>query len=83
MKTRMTIKNSPITTTNQKSSIQNNIKKLSKWKEILYISKKDYNQLIKLTQKIDRATKKEIKAYKGSSHWKNGIEALSFLNSIK
>ncbi len=68
------------------------VRELPKWKKIIlsqnkpvwvFMSIDEYNLLIKLWFEWDEATKEEIKAYKESSHWKDGVEAFSFLDSLK
>ena len=68
------------------------LRELPKWKKIIFSQNKpvavimsieEYNMMLKLWFGTDAATPKEIKAYKASSHWKEWVEAFSFLDALK
>ena len=68
------------------------VKELPRWKKIILSQNKpiavmmsieEYNMMLELWIKTAKATKEEIKAYKKSSHWKEWVEAFSFLSSLK
>ncbi len=78
------------------SDLKNNtatiVRELPKWKKIILSQNKpiavimsinEYNMMLELWIKTAKATKEEIKAYKKSSHWKEWVEAFSFLSSLK
>lgn len=78
------------------SELKNNtatiIRELPIWKKIILSQNKpiavimsinEYNMMLELWFKTDEATKEEIKAYKESTHWKEWVEAFSFLSSLK
>ena len=78
------------------SDLKNNtatiVSELPIWKKIILSQNKpiavimsinEYNMMLELWIKTAKATKEEIKAYKKSSHWKEWVEALSFLSSLK
>ena len=57
---------------------------LSKNKPVwVFLSIEKYNLLKKSAFLREQATEEDIKAYKESSHWKESVEAFSFLNSLK
>lgn len=49
----------------------------------VFLSIDTYNNLKKMSFLKEEATSDDIKAYKESSHWKDGVEAFSFLKTIK
>jgi hypothetical protein len=49
----------------------------------VFLSIDNYNNLKKYSFLKEKATEDDIKAYKESSHWSDGVEAFSFLNSLK
>ncbi len=49
----------------------------------VFLSVDAYNNLKKTSFLKEKATEDDINAYKKSSHWKDGVEAFSFLNSLK
>ncbi len=62
------------------------------WKKIVlsqnkpiwvFLSIEEYNALQKVAFEKEKATWEDIKAYKESSHAKDGVEAFSFLKSLK
>lgn len=68
------------------------VKKLPQWKKIIlsqnkpvgvFMSIDEYNFLLKLSFPTEKATKQDIKAYQQSTHWKDSVEAFSFLDSLK
>ena len=68
------------------------VKELPRWKKIILSQNKpiavimsidEYNMMLKLWFETDEATKEEINAYKKSSHWKEWVEAFSFLSTLK
>ncbi len=78
------------------SDLKNNtatiVRELPIWKKIILSKNKpiavimsinEYNMMLKLWYKTAKATKEEIKAYKESTHWKEWVEAFSFLNTLK
>ena len=61
------------------------------WKKIILSQNKpvgvllsvdEYNALLKLSFPSERAKPKDIKAYQNSSHWKDSVEAFSFLDTL-
>lgn len=57
---------------------------LSKNKPVwVFLSIEKYNLLKKSAFLKEKATKDDMEAYKKSSHWKEWVEAFSFLNSLK
>lgn len=68
------------------------VKQLPKWKKIIlsqnkpvwvFMSVDEYNSLLKLNFPKEKATDQDIKSYKESSHWKDAVEAFSFLDNLK
>ncbi len=68
------------------------VKELPQWKKIIlsqnkpvgvFMSVDEYNTLLKLSFYSEKASKEDIKAYKESSHWKDSVEAFSFLDNLK
>ena len=49
----------------------------------VFLSVEAYNNLKKVSFLQEKATEDDIKAYKESSHWKDGVEAFSFLKTLK
>jgi len=49
----------------------------------VFLSIDNYNNLKKCSFLKEKATECDIKAYKDSSHWSDGVEAFSFLQSLK
>jgi PHD/YefM family antitoxin component YafN of YafNO toxin-antitoxin module len=81
-----------ISISNLKNNTATIVRELPKWKKIILsqnkpiaviMSVEEYNIMLKLWFKTDEATKEEIKAYKESTHWKEWVEAFSFLNTLK
>ncbi len=57
---------------------------MSKNKPIgIFLSIEEYNRMKKLNFEKEQATEEDIQAYKESSHGKDGVEAFSFLDSLK
>lgn len=72
------------------SQVVRNISKI--WKKIvlsqnkpiwIFLSIEEYNALQKVAFLKEKATAEDIKAYKESSHGTDGVEAFSFLESLK
>jgi len=69
------------------------VKEVSKfWKKIIlsnnkpiwvFLSVEEYNNLKKLSFDKEESTKEDIKVYAQSSHWKDWVEAFSFLDTLK
>jgi PHD/YefM family antitoxin component YafN of YafNO toxin-antitoxin module len=75
-----------------KSNTTTIVRELPIWKKIILSQNKpiavimsinEYKMMLELWIKTTKATKEEIKAYKKSSHWKEWVEAFSFLSSLK
>jgi exosome complex RNA-binding protein Rrp4 len=49
----------------------------------VFLSVDTYNNLKKASFLREKATEDDIKAYKQSSHWKDWVEAFSFLKTLK
>ena len=49
----------------------------------VFLSVDTYNNLKKASFLKQQATQDDIQAYKNSSHWSDGVEAFSFLDSLK
>jgi len=49
----------------------------------VFLSVDTYNNLKKSSFLREKATADDIKAYKESSHWKDSVEAFSFLKTLK
>ncbi|NUJ98135.1 type II toxin-antitoxin system Phd/YefM family antitoxin [Candidatus Gracilibacteria bacterium] len=49
----------------------------------IFLSIEEYNAMQKLSFEKEKASLDDIKAYKNSSHGLDGVEAFSFLNSLK
>ena len=49
----------------------------------VFLSIDEYNSLKKVSFDTEIATSNDIKSYKNSSHWKDSVDAFSFLNSLK
>jgi prevent-host-death family protein len=43
----------------------------------------EYNALLKLSFPAEKASLEDIRAYQQSSHWKDGVEAFSFLDGLE
>ena len=81
-----------ISISNLKNNTATIVRELPKWKKIILSQNKaiavimsinEYNMMLELWIKKAKATKEEIKAYKESTHWKEWVEAFSFLSSLK
>ncbi len=49
----------------------------------VFLSIDEYNALKKVSFETEVATVNDIKSYKNSSHWKDSVEAFSFLSDLK
>ena len=49
----------------------------------VFLSVEKYNSMKKSAFLREEATQDDIKAYKESSHWSEGVEAFSFLSTLK
>ncbi len=49
----------------------------------VFLSIDEYNALKKVSFKQEKAMIEDIESYKNSSHWKEWVEAFSFLSSLK